>query len=407
MIKVNKRFSQPLLDDIRINILDKAVLQRARNFISKLDEDCEYKNSLSKILSYKSLQSFIMSSADKHVRITNHVENELPIVIERYNQTLFFSSLNVDINIKKQKDFNSRVEYYSYLKNLSKQYLIEFTIFSNNKKSIILKYLINKLQIIIGTQNNTAATYKSIFNEIKTMVNGTASCDVLNSLFPGWMIDFAKIFEYKQLAKGQAYSLIRELNMSACPYCNQEDIIIREPHQIDKSGRSHRPALDHFLPKSLYPFLALNVYNLLPSGDRCNRSFKADFDMVDHVNPHFGGVIDEPLFGIFLNNSLPRRDLPRDEIEITLHENTKLNNNLKTFQIRSIYNDHDIKDEAIDLINKFEVSKELGLLKHQTPENVKTLKIITGVNLELSPHHGRIQKFKIDIYKNLLALNSM
>lgn len=40
----------------------------------------------------------------------------------------------------------------------------------------------------------------------------------------------------------------------------------------------HRSALDHYLPKSKYPFVAVNFKNLLPICDTCNGKYKLDKD---------------------------------------------------------------------------------------------------------------------------------
>lgn len=70
---------------------------------------------------------------------------------------------------------------------------------------------------------------------------------------------------------------IRE-NIRVCPYCNA-DLIYAIDIEVDKSG-GHGPAkksaFDHFYPRSRYPFLALSIYNLIPSCYRCNSQYKND-----------------------------------------------------------------------------------------------------------------------------------
>lgn len=65
--------------------------------------------------------------------------------------------------------------------------------------------------------------------------------------------------------------------VSICPYCGIEDIT---PHKINtKTGVSYvKPDIDHFYPKSKYPFLAMSFCNLFPAGAMCNRSRKGVFD---------------------------------------------------------------------------------------------------------------------------------
>lgn len=57
-----------------------------------------------------------------------------------------------------------------------------------------------------------------------------------------------------------------------CPYCNAAPIYYYD----NAAGTSERKnPFDHFFPKSVFPFLALSLYNLIPVCDRCNRE-KAD-----------------------------------------------------------------------------------------------------------------------------------
>ncbi len=57
-----------------------------------------------------------------------------------------------------------------------------------------------------------------------------------------------------------AKKLYKEINIKVCPYCNLRDISLYESHNISKRGH-----LDHFYSKAKYPYLALSLYNLIPS----------------------------------------------------------------------------------------------------------------------------------------------
>lgn len=56
-----------------------------------------------------------------------------------------------------------------------------------------------------------------------------------------------------------------------CPFCGTE--------YFDAPG-APREALDHYLAKSLYPFAAANLRNLVPMGHKCNSSYKAAKDLL-------------------------------------------------------------------------------------------------------------------------------
>ncbi len=63
------------------------------------------------------------------------------------------------------------------------------------------------------------------------------------------------------------------IGVTVCPYCNRSYIFT-----LRKNGV--RPQYDHYFPKSLYPYLSLSMYNLIPSCAICNGA-KHDFDTFD------------------------------------------------------------------------------------------------------------------------------
>lgn len=69
-----------------------------------------------------------------------------------------------------------------------------------------------------------------------------------------------------------AYDLIRDIDCKTCPYCNRNYIsaITRNKASFDSSSKKTRTELDHFFPTSIFPFLAINFYNLIPSCKTCN-----------------------------------------------------------------------------------------------------------------------------------------
>lgn len=86
------------------------------------------------------------------------------------------------------------------------------------------------------------------------------------------------------------YRLTESLGLKACPYCNQEEIIYQEVQAED--GSLHKimnSELDHFYPKSRVPYLAVSLFNLVPSGSICNGGtgkHEKDTYAEKLVNPH-------------------------------------------------------------------------------------------------------------------------
>lgn len=70
-------------------------------------------------------------------------------------------------------------------------------------------------------------------------------------------------YEKKEFNK---LGFVNRIGLDTCPYCNRNYI-----YSLSKKG-AIRPEIDHFFPKSKYPFLGLSFYNLIPSCQTCNSS---------------------------------------------------------------------------------------------------------------------------------------
>lgn len=72
--------------------------------------------------------------------------------------------------------------------------------------------------------------------------------------------------------------MVREKNLRICPYCGRA-YIYSAVFKRNKKGITVKPDLDHFLPKSLYPYFAINYYNLIPCCKPCNMNpCKSDYN---------------------------------------------------------------------------------------------------------------------------------
>lgn len=62
---------------------------------------------------------------------------------------------------------------------------------------------------------------------------------------------------------------VGRLGLRVCPYCGRGYIYGLSPERDEKNVKV-KPQIDHLLPKSIYPFLAANFYNMIPSCTQCN-----------------------------------------------------------------------------------------------------------------------------------------
>jgi len=165
--------------------------------------------------------------------------------------------------------------------------------------------------------------------------------------------EFTKGFKYNNNEEEYgAYTFVKLLNKKTCPYCNRNYISVIEKE--NENDKQRRPELDHFHPKSIYPFLAVNYYNLIPSCSTCNK-LKSDDDSLKLLHP-YNKQTKEVNITYWLNDmkfykaqSLKDIDFESEkfiDIEIeNLPENHK-----QVFQLERLYQEH--KDVVIELILK-------------------------------------------------------
>lgn len=102
--------------------------------------------------------------------------------------------------------------------------------------------------------------------------------DILHHIF------VEELYE-KQFDKLQ---FIKSHDLSVCPYCGRQKIDVASY----ANKRTSKPPIDHFFPKSKYPFLAVSFRNLIPCCTNCNEfANKGDFDPLEAgkltlENPH-------------------------------------------------------------------------------------------------------------------------
>ncbi|MFL0250616.1 hypothetical protein ACJDT4_09310 [Clostridium neuense] len=174
-----------------------------------------------------------------------------------------------------------------------------------------------------------------------------------------------RIFNYEKFCNNNGWNrhrLISKLGIKVCPYCNRQYITNYE----DLKGNKEKTTadLDHFYSKSLYPYLALSLYNLIPSCQICNSRFKLDKDFrkYPHIYPYEEGFGDNAKFKTrgntveyLLGNTLDF-DIYLDVFE-SKYKN-KIENSIKTFHLNELYKVHtDYVQEIIKKIIIYNDSK--------------------------------------------------
>ena len=118
------------------------------------------------------------------------------------------------------------------------------------------------VDLIFNNQDNID---KSIINNIKIELKLEEIKSILTNIF----IDFYEK-EWDKIKDYDRYVFVTKHNLKTCPYCNMGYILISERDKKKQNGL--RPEIDHFFPKSKYPYLAMSFYNLIPSCMVCNHT---------------------------------------------------------------------------------------------------------------------------------------
>lgn len=168
--------------------------------------------------------------------------------------------------------------------------------------------------------------------------------------------DLEDIFDYsgfisKNKAGWNAYELCKLSKYRTCPYCNQAyAFTVVQQHDIvkGKTVKSFRPTLDHFLPKSRFPHLAISLNNLVPSCSICNSSLKGSIDF--HAEEHLHPFEDAESISFSLADSAGqlvdlRSNIDKDNHQLTLQVKfsgscVPSTNSVKTFLVRERYEMH-------------------------------------------------------------------
>lgn len=218
-------------------------------------------------------------------------------------------------------------------------------------------------EILVGTPSeleSVALAVTGLYPEFSTYValkkRGKSAADDIHR---NTLALIHRSFDYEKFslktAGWNAYALVCAHNLRICPYCHAHHV----NYYIDPAAPSPaeqyrvRPPLDHFLPKSIYPYLAVSLHNLVPSCAPCNSSIKSNDDPLASgvVNPHDDSVSVEIRFSA--TGSIPATLKGTvDDIQITLaatgHQSTAL---MHAFLLQERYQWY--RHEVRDLIDRY------------------------------------------------------
>ena len=181
---------------------------------------------------------------------------------------------------------------------------------------------------------------------MKKLVNDYSETDLTQYLIPKKyrrkLRTLSCVFDYDWKLGGsesKSYWLAEHIGHNTCTYCNRQ-------YTFTVSGKNNeeritRPAFDHWFPKSRFPLLSLNLYNLIPSCSICNSGSKGDkvFQMTHYVHP-YEQKDDDPNFKFVPVVSDKERRQWRVVIERDKVAHPEVDNTIKAFELDRIYDMH-------------------------------------------------------------------
>lgn len=167
------------------------------------------------------------------------------------------------------------------------------------------------------------------------------------------------VFRYDSFSgRNVAYDIMRKMDVRVCPYCNRQYTVTLRDSKV-------RPQYDHYFSKAEYPYLALTLFNLVPSCGICNLA-KSSLDTVSEpiIYPY------EEEFGediVFRTEMYKGASLIKylhgltDEFNVEIKNpkgimTDEVNEQIKTLHLKDLYNEH--KDYIRDIAKSHYINTE-------------------------------------------------
>jgi len=236
--------------------------------------------------------------------------------------TLIVQICNDKKIVKKRKKSDGKFENYDYL--LLSQTDIDYL--QNLDLNMLLK----------------AKFLKEIINELGKPTKNSDRYKLLFYIFVEK--GYEKFFSQGNNERNySAYDFVEKLGVDTCPYCNRNYTFVVRRGKL-------RPEIDHFYPKTIYPYLAVNFFNLIPSCQTCNKTKSNDMNF-DWINPY--DIQKNSFKFTYEPNSVDfaiveKKKYDFDSFEIKINGDNQ--SNIELFKLDKLYEQH--KDIVLELLIK-------------------------------------------------------
>ncbi|MRT05033.1 hypothetical protein [Ewingella americana] len=291
----------------------------------------------------KLISKVIYSKPNGLIKILKTIYGKFPIVAEWYCPEYFYRNLNFEFDINNEISLKLTTKANRLIvSDIVNHYINEIERFNSLTPSHFSKFIIHSYN-----SNEELVLIKKMIKHLINMKNGKAKSHMIDFQSVKWVKEIDSLLNYSHLKKNDAYQLAQDLDIHACPFCNNEEIEVI----AGKQTKDYRPAFDHFIPKNKHPLVSLSLYNLIPSCGKCNETYKLEADpmLTALASPFIIGVTEDLLFNFTydVNYIYGNGELIDSQIEILLHnQNSPLDLNMKQFDIANRYNTASAKQTA-------------------------------------------------------------
>lgn len=217
-------------------------------------------------------------------------------------------------------------------------------VFADYVHHIIVKY--DEINILLP--NNFENYQNRYFNlselDLATKIPSNGNVNIPTKELYKLIVDAMR---YDAVRDKEFLPYVKKIGVKSCIYCNAQFAITTDGNGINLSGRYE---LDHFYPKSKYPFLSTSFFNLQPCCSHCNKT-KTDKSSLFGLYTDDYTLIDEFSFSLDKKSMIHYLLTQTEEdLKIIFNCNNSIlkDNHEDLFHISELYNQHkDVVEEII------------------------------------------------------------
>ena len=319
MIKINKTPDPAFIKQYADDVVDNVIWPRLSDFLKTAPP------ALAAYFTRACLIDLVSARPEQLEARIDSVYAAFPELAERYCYSLLFAGAKIPFALlpeglataaQRQALDDVLDQALRVLRGLLSKYPLVYT-----------RYLAAQLS---GTRPRSAKL--KFLLKLKAVMAGTHQFSLADRrCFSSWMDGFADCFDFTKVAGKYGTTLCALWDLTVCPYCAVE--------RIEAYARLNmRPELDHFYPRARFPFLAVSLFNLIPSCVICNQKCKRNHPMLGHAHPMLKGFEFDDLFRFgFVPDGNTEQSL---DVRILPSTDPQKANNLERFKLAVIYNDN-------------------------------------------------------------------